>query len=45
MLHWIVVDVINVALQIALIPDEMFPIATLPDSFFTLGDFTSRAGF
>jgi hypothetical protein len=36
MLHWIEVDIVDMALEICVIADCMLPIATLPDAFFAL---------
>ncbi len=45
MLHRIEVNVIDMHLQIALVPDRVLPIASLPDAAFTLVDSAGRSLF
>ncbi len=42
-LHRIVVDVIDVALEVGIVADGVLPIAALPDAFLTLGNFARRS--
>jgi hypothetical protein len=43
MFHWIEMDVIDMALQIRVIANRVFPIATLPDALFSFASFARRS--
>jgi len=38
-LYWIKVNIIDMAREIRVVADSVFPIATLPNSFVAFGDF------
>src|SRR3546814_4019907 len=45
MLHRIDVDVVHVRMQVRLVPDQVFPVATLPNAALGLGQAAGAAAF
>src|SRR3546814_3210204 len=45
MLHRVDVDVVHVCMQVRLVPDQVFPVATLPNAALGLGEAAGAAAF
>ena len=45
MLHWVVVDIVDMMFQVIIIYDQMFPVATLPDATLAFGNTGSTPPF